>query len=100
VLRKVAGQLVLKSRRLAASDVVAVISFYDEADYGHRGVKLALKHEEVLVAEEHDPAAELDVRYGWDNLLVDAGWISYLGRDLATCLCVPHQDQLHPTTTL
>ncbi len=97
LLRNVAGQLALKSRTLDVSEVVAVISFYDDADYGHRGVKLALKNEEVLVAEEHDPAAELDVTYGWDNLLVDGGWISHLGRDLATCLGVPHQDQLHPT---
>lgn len=97
LLRKSGDKLALTSRTLAASDVTAVLSFFDDHDYGHRGIKLALRGEQVLVAEEHDAAAELDVTYGWSNLLVDGGWITHLGQDLAKCLGVPHLDQLQPS---
>ncbi len=85
--------------RLARADAVRVVSFVDEDSLGHRGVKVITRDGEVLIAEEDDPAAELDPAYGFDNVLIDGAWAVDLGRDLATWLGVPHVDELVSTPT-
>jgi hypothetical protein len=94
-LERTDGEIKLSARSVPLSAVRGVVSFYDEDDYGHRGVQLELEDgQRVVVVEERDAAAELDPTYGRMNLDIDGGWIVYLGRELAACLGVPHQDEL------
>jgi hypothetical protein len=80
---------------VARADVACVISFLDPASLGHRGVKVVTHAgDELVVAEEEDPAAELDPTYGVDNVMIDAAWATFLGLDLAVWLGVPHEDEL------
>jgi hypothetical protein len=80
---------------VARVDVACVISFLDPSSLGRRGVKLITHAEaEIILAEEEDPAAELDPTYGIDNVMIDAAWATFMGLDLATWLGVPHHDEL------
>jgi formylglycine-generating enzyme required for sulfatase activity len=81
-------------RTVHTSDVCSVISFVAD-NYVHRGVRLKLLDGTTAVlVDEYDPIAEMDPTYGWVNLLVsDPRWISYLGRDFAAWLHVPHEDE-------
>lgn len=80
---------------VARADVARVISFLDPGSLGHRGVKLCTHAgDELIVAEEEDPAAELDPTYGVDNVMIDAAWATFMGLDLSTWLGVPHDDEL------
>lgn len=77
----------LGKTQIASTSVVAVTSFYDHDDYGHRGVRLQLRSgEQLVVAEEFDPAAKHDPTYNQDNLAVDGAWTSYLSQALADWL--------------
>ena len=89
----------LKASGKRASDIARIITFYDPADLGHRGVKLGLRggSEETLV-EERDPASQIDPGYNEDNLFMEGVWATHLGRQLATWLGVPHEDQIADTT--
>jgi hypothetical protein len=82
-----------------ATDVTRVITFYDPADLGHRGVTLALTggKDEMLV-EERDPASRVDPGYNHDSLFIEGRWATHLGRQLATWLGVPHEDQIDDRT--
>ncbi len=89
------GALVVGDQTIARGDVARVVSFLDRDSLGHRGVKVALRAGgETVVVDEEDPAAQLDPTYGMDNVMIDAAWATYLGRDLAAWLGVPHTDQL------
>jgi len=82
-------------RRVGAGEVVRVVSFIDADARGHRGVRLDLVDgTHVIIVEERDQVAELDPTYGWDNVAIDALWVSLLGQRLATWLAVPHHDEL------
>lgn len=81
--------------RVRAADVARVVSFFDEDSPGHRGVKVVTKGgAEVVVVEEDSPAARLDPTYGVDHVMVEGAWATFLGRDLAAWLGVPHTDEL------
>jgi hypothetical protein len=89
------GQWKVGATPIPASSVVAVASFYDNEDYGHRGVKLELRGgTQLLVIEEFDAASKHDPTYNWDNLLEDGAWTSELSRDLAKWLQCAHRDAL------
>lgn len=76
-------------------DVVRVVSFFDDEAWGHRGIQLELGNGSLVVAiEERDRTAEIDPTYGIDNVMIDAAWGTFLGRDLAAWLGVPHRDEL------
>lgn len=78
-----------------AKAAARVTSFVDGNDLGHRGVRLERKTGAPLVlAEEHDPAPEMDPTYDRANVAIDAAWASALGRDIARWLGVPHTDQI------
>lgn len=84
----------LVTDRVPTEGVARVVTFFDESDWGHRGVKCELVGgDEVTVVEEHDPCAALDPTYGRDKLSIDLEWAFYLGRDLAMWLAVPHYDE-------
>ncbi len=81
--------------RIASTSVVAVTSFYNQDDYGHRGVKLQLRSAaQLVVVEEFDPASKHDPTYNQDNLAVDGAWASYCGKALAAWLNCTHRDEL------
>ena len=85
----------LSGYAVARDDAAGVVSFLDPASLGHRGVKLITRAgAELIVAEEEDPAAELDPTYGIDNVQIDAAWATFMGLDLAAWLGVPHTDEL------
>jgi hypothetical protein len=89
------GVITAGDREVARGDVSRVISFLDRDSLGHRGVKVLTRAGgDVVVVEEEDPAAALDPTYGMDNVMIDAAWATYLGRDLAAWLGVPHVDEL------
>lgn len=78
--------------------VSAVHVFYDAADRGHRGVRLVRRDGgSELVAEEHSPAARLDITYGQDNLYNDTLWAHYMGLHLAIWHLVPFVNDISPT---
>jgi hypothetical protein len=82
-------------RVVRVADAARVVSFLDEDSLGHRGVKVELKDgSHVVVVEEDHPAYQLDPTYSMDNVMIDAAWATYLGRDLASWLDVPHRDEL------
>jgi len=77
------------------TEAARVVSFLSAASLGHRGVKLVTQAgDEVILADEEDPAAELDPTYGVENVMIDAAWATFMGLDLATWLGVPHTDEL------
>lgn len=81
--------------RIRKGDVARVWTFLDPASRGHRGVRVVTRAgEPVTIVEEHDPVARLDPTYGMDNVSIDAAWATFLGRDLAAWLGVPHADEL------
>lgn len=87
--------LTLAGYVVARDDADRVVSFLDPGSLGRRGVKLITRAgAEVIVAEEEDPAAELDPTYGIDNVMIDAAWATFMGLDLSTWLGVPHTDEL------
>ena len=76
-------------------DIVGVLSFFDEDSPGHRGVKVVTRSGvEIAIAEEDSLAARLDPTYGMDHVMMEGAWATFLGRDLAVWLSVPHTDQL------
>ncbi len=80
---------------VAKADAAGVVSFLDRASLGHRGVRVVTRRgETITIAEEEDPAAQLDPTYGIDNVQIDGAWAAFMGRDLAAWLGVPHTDQL------
>jgi hypothetical protein len=85
---------------LRAADICEVVSFCDDDNMGHRGVRLVLDGSaSVVAAEERDETPRFDPSYGRTNLEIDGGWIVYLGRELAAHLGVPHRDELWGTVT-
>ncbi len=77
------------------ADVASVVSFLAVDSLGHRGVKAVTRSGvEIVIAEEDSAAAKLDPTYGMDNVMIDAAWATFLGRDLAAWLNVPHTDEL------
>ncbi len=81
--------------QVASTSVVAVTSFFNPDDYGHRGVKLQLRSAvQLVVVEEFDPASKHDPTYNQDNLAIDGAWASAFGKDLAGWLNCPHRDEL------
>jgi hypothetical protein len=82
-------------RAVARTEVDRVVSFLDPGSLGRRGVKVVTAYgDEVVLVEEDDPAPALDPAYGIDNVMIDAAWASFLGRDLAGWLGAPHDDEL------
>lgn len=94
--------------RLAASDTrlslpgdtvdraaaIGVIGFIDARNPGRRGIQLELRDgSRATVVEELDLAAEADPTYGFDNILVDAGWVSLAGQELAGYLGVSYREE-------
>jgi hypothetical protein len=81
--------------RIRKADAASVHTFLDGDSLGHRGVRVVTKGgAEITVAEEEDPAAQLDPTYGMDNVSIDAAWATFMGRDLAAWLGVPHVDDM------
>lgn len=81
--------------RIRRGDVAGVVSFWDEASPGHRGVNVITKSgAPITIVEERSKAAELDPTYGVDHVMVEGAWATFLGRDLAGWLGVPHTDEL------
>jgi hypothetical protein len=81
--------------RIRRADVASVLSFFDAASPGHRGVRVITKSGTVItIAEERSKAAELDPTYGIDHVMIEGAWATFLGRDLAGWLGVPHTDEL------
>ncbi len=81
--------------QVTSTSVVAVTSFYNQDDYGHRGVKIQLRSAvQVVVVEEFDPSSKHDPTYNRDNLAVDGAWASHLGKALAGWLNCTHRDEL------
>jgi hypothetical protein len=79
----------------ARSAVAAIVSFLAPGDLGHRGVAAELGDgSTVVLVDERDAAADLDPTYNIEDVMIDAAWATYLGRDLAANLNVPHRDQL------
>lgn len=96
----IGGDLVIGGRRFPVQNVRAVVSFVDRANIAHRGVKLQLANgSEPVVVEEIDLAPGVDPGYGRTNLEIDAGWIVFLGRELAANLHVRHRDELWDKVT-
>lgn len=89
------GVISTGGQQVARGDVTRVVSFLDRNSLGHRGVKVLTRAGgEVVIVDEEDPAATLDPTYGMDNVMIDAAWATFLGRDLAAWLGVPHADEL------
>jgi hypothetical protein len=90
-------ELFLPSGTVHTADVCAVTSFVAD-DYVHRGVRLTLiDSSQPILVDEHDPIAETDPTYGWDNFqLSDAHWVSKLGGDFAAWLHVEHRNEAFP----
>jgi hypothetical protein len=81
--------------RILKGDVGRVWTFLDPDSLGHRGVRVVTTSgAAITVAEEEDPAAQLDPTYGMDNVQIDAAWTTFMGRDLAAWLGVPHTDDM------
>lgn len=81
--------------RLRRDDIARVTSFFDENSPGHRGVNVTTKSgATIVIAEERSKAAELDPTYGIDHVMIEGAWATFLGRDLAKWLGVPHTDEL------
>jgi hypothetical protein len=81
--------------RIRFADVARVVAFLDDASLGHRGVKIVTHGgAEIWIAEEADPAAQLDPTYGMDNVQIDAAWVTFMARDLAEWLGVPLTGEL------
>ncbi|MEZ4226084.1 MAG: pentapeptide repeat-containing protein [Polyangiaceae bacterium] len=81
--------------RMRRTDAARVVSFLDDDSLGHRGVNLVAQDGTILtIAEEHAMAAQLDPTYGIDHVMVEGAWATFLGRDLAAWLGVPHTDEL------
>lgn len=81
--------------RIRRGDVAGVVSFWDEASPGHRGVNVVTRGgAAITIVEERSKAAELDPTYGVDHVMVEGAWATFLGRDLAAWLGVPHTDEL------
>jgi hypothetical protein len=81
--------------RIRMADAERVHTFLDGDALGHRGVRVVTKSgAAITVAEEDDPAAQLDPTYGMDNVQIDAAWATFMGRDLAAWLGVPHVDDM------
>ncbi len=79
---------------LERAEAALVVSFLGKS-LGHRGVLVVTGDgRELVIAEEHDPAADLDPAYGRADAVADAAWGSCLGRELAAWLGVPHRDDL------
>ncbi len=77
------------------ADVERVVSFLDDDSLGHRGVKVVTRSGvEIVIVEEDAVAARLDPTYGIDHVMVEGAWATFLGRDLAAWLGVPHTDEL------
>lgn len=95
VVEGVGATIVLQGKPLAVSELSAVVSFHDEVDYAIRGITFRLRNgTEVVAVREHDEVAAMEPAYGLDHLLVDGGWITHLGRELAATLGLEHDDQL------
>lgn len=89
VLELASGAVVRKA------DARRVVSFLDEEDIAHRGVAVELRDgSRVVVAEERDTSSYCDPTYGMDNVMLDAAWATFLGRDLKAWLGVEHTDEL------
>jgi hypothetical protein len=89
------GVLEAGGAQVRQADVRRVVSFLDPHEWSHRGVRVEL-HDGFwhTIAYEDDSMARFDPTYGVDNLIMDAAWASYLGRDLARWFGVPHVDEL------
>jgi hypothetical protein len=75
--------------------VLRVVSFLYPDEWSCRGVRIELRDGFwYTVAMEDDGVARWDPAYGIDNLIIDAAWATYLGRDLSRWLGVPHVDEL------
>jgi hypothetical protein len=86
------GEITTGGRTVRGADVAQVVSFYDDDDYGHRGVLLELKDGSMVVAvEERDPASRAP-GYGMDNLAMEGQWATHLGRALAKWLGASHKN--------
>ncbi len=81
--------------RIRRADVERVVSFFDEDSPGHRGVNVVTRGDAAIaIAEEDSAAAKLDPTYGIDHVMIEGAWATFLGRDLAAWLGVPHTDEL------
>lgn len=81
--------------RIRKADAARVWTFLDPDSLGHRGVRVVTKSgAPITIAEEEDPAAQLDPTYGMDNVQIDGAWATFLGRDVAVWLGVPHVDDM------
>ncbi|MGE0323301.1 MAG: hypothetical protein AB7S68_13405 [Polyangiaceae bacterium] len=81
--------------RIHKADVAQVWTFLDAESLGHRGVRAVIRSgAPITIAEEEDPAAQLDPTYGLDNVQIDAAWATFMGRDLAAWLGVQHVDDM------
>lgn len=89
------GALELAGAQVPVAELRAVVSFLDPRDLGHRGVRIERRAgAPIVLAEERDAAAQMDPGYNRDNVAIDGAWATFLGRDLAAFLGVPHEDQL------
>lgn len=83
--------------RVRKADVARVWTFLDQDSLGHRGVRAVTRSgAPITIAEEEDPAAQLDPTYGMDNVQIDGAWATFMGRDLAAWLGAPHVDDMAP----
>jgi hypothetical protein len=81
--------------RIRKADAARVWTFLDPDSLGHRGVRVVTRSgAPITIAEEEDPAAQLDPTYGMDNVQIDAARTTFMGRDLAAWLGAPHTDDM------
>lgn len=81
--------------RIRKVDVARVWTFLDNDSLGHRGVRVVTRSgAPIVIVEEEDAAAQLDPTYGMDNVMIDAAWATFMGRDLASWLGAPHVDDM------
>jgi hypothetical protein len=81
-------------RVVARSDFAQVFSWAAE-EYAHRGIKAALRSgEEVELVTEISLAATGDPTYNRNDLLMDSGWCTTLGRVIASWAGAGFEDRI------
>jgi hypothetical protein len=89
------GVLQVGSQVVDRRDIARVCSFLGPEGFARRGVRVELfDTSRVTVAEEYEGSADRDPTYDATNVMLDAAWATFLGRDLAGWLGVPHDDEI------
>jgi len=84
-LEALRSDLVIAGRRVRMREVVAVQSFVDRTEAGHRGVRVVLTNNDSVTFAEQRDATRTSPE--------DETWIALLGRGLAAQIGVPYRDE-------